>query len=128
MEKLNRPARRYLRRTGSWLPCAGSMKRKMLGEIRKTLLEFLAENPDADDGAILTRFGSPQQIAAAYIDEAETGELIRKLRIRRRVVSIVCAAAIACVAVWAGLIVCALNSDAHKAKDPAVYIEIVEEK
>lgn len=125
MEKLSRPARRYLRQTGSWLPCAGSMKRKMLGEIRETLLEFLAENPDADYPAITARFGAPGQIAAAYVDEAETGELLNRMRLRRRVVSIACAAAIAVVSIWAGAIAYMINSDSHQAQGH-VTIEIIE--
>lgn len=128
MQKLNRPARRYLRQIRGWLPCAGSMKRKMLAEIRETLLEFLADHPDADEQAIVSRFGAPQQIASSYVEEAETGELLRKLRIRRRVVSIACAAAVACVAIWAGAVIYMVNSDAHQVKDPVVYIEITEDE
>lgn len=125
MEKLNRPARRYLRQTAGWLPCAGSMKRKMLGEIRETLREFLEENPGADYPAITVRFGSPGQIAAAYVDEAETGELLNRLRLRRRIVSIACAAAIACVTIWAGAMAYMVNSDAHRAQG-RVIVEVIE--
>lgn len=127
MQKLNRPARRYLRQIRGWLPCAGSMKRKMLTEIRETLLEFLADHPDADEQTIISRFGTPQQIAASYVDEAETEELLRRLRIRRRVVSIACAAAVACVTIWAGAILFALHSDAHKLDNSVIYVEIDED-
>jgi uncharacterized membrane protein len=35
-------------------------------------------------------FGTPQQIAASYIEELEMPELVRKLNLRRRVLSVLC--------------------------------------
>lgn len=104
MENLSRDAKRYLRQVRGWLPCAGKMKKNVLVEIRGTLAAFCAENPDEDYQSIVARFGTPQQIASAYVDEAETGDLIQKLRIRRRIVAIVATTAAMLVLLWAGVV------------------------
>lgn len=104
MEKLNKEARRYLREIRSWMPCAGKMKREVLEEIRGNLLDFLSEDPDAEYPALVARFGTPQQIASTYVDEAETGELLQTLRIRRKVVKVVCITCAAVIVLWLGVV------------------------
>lgn len=112
MNKLNRDARRYLRRIRGWIPCTGSLKRKMISQICGDLTDFLEEKPDADYGTIVARFGTPQQIAAAYVDETETGELLKMLRIRRRIVTITLATATILVAMWAATVTAAYLDNA----------------
>lgn len=104
MGKHNAAARRYLREIGGWLPCAGKMKRNILDKIKTTMDGYLAENPGAAYAELLERFGTPQQIASSYVDETETGELLRNLRVRRKIVRIVTAAALAVVVLWAGVV------------------------
>ena len=97
---VNRNARRYLRQVRGWLPCAGKMKRQIMGEIRSSVSHYLEEESNADYQAIVARFGSPQQIASAYVDEQDTAVLLNNLRIKRRIVAVVCCTAAACVAIW----------------------------
>ena len=97
---VNRNARRYLRQVRGWLPCAGKMKRQIMEEIRSSVSHYLEEEPNADYQAIVARFGSPQQIASAYVDEQDTAVLLNNLRIKRRIVAVVCCTAAACVAIW----------------------------
>lgn len=49
---------------------------------------------------LLSRFVSPQQIASTYVDEAETGELLRMLRVCRKTVMIVNVAAVIVVSIF----------------------------
>lgn len=128
MEKRNRDARRYLRAIKGWLPCAGKMKRQMLVQIQATVDGFLSENPDADYEAIVARFGTPQQIAAAYVDEAETGELLRLMRVRRKIISIISAAAAVLVLTWAAYVTIELVSDAYHTKTAYIEVEITNVK
>lgn len=128
MEKHNREARRYLRAAKGWLPCAGKMKRQMLEEIEATIDGFLGENPDAGYEAIVARFGTPQQIASAYVDEAETGELLKLLRVRRKIVSIVSAAAAALVLTWAAYVTIELVCDAYHTKTAYFTVTVTEKE
>lgn len=108
MRMRNRAARRYLREVRSWLPCSRKLKRGILEKIGGTISEYLAEKPGADYDKLLTRFGTPQQIAASYVDEMETGELLRDLRIRRKIVGILTAVAATVVILWLGVVSIAL--------------------
>lgn len=125
MGKPDMAARRYLREVRSWLPCAGKMKNEVLGKIGGTVGDYLAENPNGDYAALVARFGTPQQIASAYVDEMETPELLHSLRIRRRVVAIVSAAALAVVILWAGVV--AVSFAYNVINDNGFYVdEIIE--
>ena len=97
---INRNARRYLRQVRTGLPCGGTMKRQIMEKIRSSISRFLEEEPSADYESIVSRFGTPQQIASAYVDEQDTEVLLRKLRIKRRIVAAVCCTAAACVVIW----------------------------
>lgn len=104
MENRSRAKRRYLREIRGWLPCSGKWKRGILEKIEQSIAQFLSENPEASYEALAERFGSPRQIAATYVDDMGTAELLKDLRARRRVVQIVAAAAVTVVCLWTGLI------------------------
>ncbi len=57
------------------------------------------ENNEAPDGpdtyeALVSRYGSPDEIASSYFSEKSTGELIRELRIGNRVLAILLSAVV----------------------------------
>lgn len=111
----NRDARRYLRETRGWLPCSLRLKRNILGKIRENISRFLEEDPAADYNAIVARFGTPQQIASAYVDEMGTMELLQNLRIKRKLVRIVAAVGITVVLLWGiGMTVLVLDGLYHQ--------------
>ena len=80
MRKGNRTARRYLREAKSWLPCSGKQKRDILARIENVVNDYVDQNPDADYSEIMNRFGTPRQIAAAYVDDMDTEELLGQHR------------------------------------------------
>lgn len=121
---VNRNARRYLRQVKGWLPCGGKMKRQIMEKIRISVGRFLEEEPGADYQSIVARFGTPQQIASAYVDEQDTEVLLRKLRIRRRIVAAVCCTAAACVAIWLSVALAAYVQS-QKYENGYAVIEII---
>lgn len=108
MRKYNATARRYLREVKSWLPCGGKLKSSIMERIEATVAEYLAQNPGADDTALVARFGTPQQIASTYVDEMETTELLNDLRIRKRIVTIVLVLAVFIGTLWLGTVIVAI--------------------
>ena len=78
--------KRYYRQVASWLPCGGKTKRDMMARIRATVDAYIAEHPAADLAAIQARFGTPQQIAAAFVDEMETEELLQRINYRNKII------------------------------------------
>lgn len=91
----------YYRQVATWLPCGGRLKKQLMGSITATVDGYLADHPEADVAALQAHFGTPQQIASAFVDEMETEELLNALRTRRKIIKIclICAAAI--IAIWA---------------------------
>ena len=97
----NRSIKKYLRRVRSMLPCSRKMKKRSMEQIRKEVTLFLTDHPEADYNAVISHFGEPETIAAAYVESMGTAEILRKLHIRRRIVSAVAIVLAFVVITWA---------------------------
>ena len=95
---------RYLWEVREELPGNGRQKKQILSRVEPSVRDFVTENPHADYAAITQRFGTPQQIAASYIEEMSTPELTQQLRIKKRIVYIIGATALVLVLIWAGFV------------------------
>ena len=105
--------RRYCRAVGSYLPCSPRQKREILLGLRQRLEDHCAEHPESAED-LETVFGTPQAVAAAYIDDMDTGELLAALRHRRRVLRLVGVGLLTALAIW--LTACIISAiDLHKA-------------
>ena len=83
--------KKYLRQVRSLLPCNLREKRRILRDLQGRIGDYLEANPDADFSAVETHFGTPRQIATAFVDEMGAVELLLKLRARKRVIRVVAA-------------------------------------
>lgn len=122
MNTAERAARRYYRKVRSWLP-GGKMRRYVMTQIRETVQEFAQEHPDADVAAIQAQLGTPQEIAAAYVENMETAAVLKGLRIRRRVLFAVCVTTLAILISWTVLVTIVTVRDRNSIGD-APYIEV----
>ena len=104
---------RYCRVVGSYLPCSLRQKREILLGLRQRLEDHCAEHPESAED-LEAAFGTPQAVAAAYIDDMDTGELLAALRQRRRILRLVGVGLLAALAIW--LTACIISAiDLHKA-------------
>lgn len=85
--KQNWYVRRYVRAVSGFLPCSGKVKKPLLDALRAQAEEYIEGGGDA--AALEQRFGMPQQVAAAWVDEMDTSELLAELHIHRRIVMVV---------------------------------------
>lgn len=99
MKKIKWQLRRYYWKVKSFLPCSRKLKKRCIGDLKANVEGFLEQNPQADFAAIQERFGTPRQIAAAFVDETDTEQLLRWLRIRRWVVAAISVVTIAALIV-----------------------------
>ena len=106
--------RRYCRAVGSYLPCARRQKRQLLRDLRQRLEEYRDEHPDETSPE--ERFRTPQQVAAGYVDDMDTTELLQALRYRRRVITAVVSGILAALAVLAAAL-CVQLYDYHRSLD-----------
>lgn len=117
----------YYRQIKGWLPCGGKVKRTLMANITATIEGYIAENPGIDFPALQAHFGTPQQIASAFVDEMGTEELLNKLRVRRKLTNIALCFAGAIVVIWGifMLILCiagVIDTFATTIELPPVYI------
>lgn len=106
----------YLARVRRALPCRGPQKRYLLRKIREQLAAWEESCPSATYENAAERFGQPEQIAAAYVESADTEELLSGLRISGRIVRAVAAMALGIVLIWA-VGVAASVVDSHNSAD-----------
>lgn len=92
--------KQYYRQIQSWLPCGGKIKRQMMASITANIEGYLAEHPQTDFAALQSHFGTPQQIAATYVDDMDTAELLGAIHNRRRILQSVIRGVTAIVAIW----------------------------
>lgn len=124
---INRQIHRYCRKIRSWLPCPAKEKNAILAQIKINIADYQNQNPDADFAAIAAHFGTPQSIASSCVDLMDTGELLRRLRIRRRITAIILILAAIILVTWAGTVIWAIireiiNTNGYGITEPPTYI------
>ena len=93
---------RYVRAVSGFLPCSGKVKKPLLDALRAQAEEYIEGGGDA--AALEQRFGMPQQVAAAWVDEMDTSELLAELHIRRRIVAVVAITLAAMVLIYTAVL------------------------
>ena len=105
----NADMRRYIHEVRKELPVAGKGRMVIVRQIQAVCKSYLAENPSAAYEDLITRFGTPGQIAATYLEELDVADLKKKLTVKKRVVCAAVIAAIAALGIWTGVVLHALN-------------------
>lgn len=89
----------YCCAVSSYLPCSAKQKKQIMQRLRQRAEEHYAQYPD-DMTTIEDLFGSPQSVAAAYVEDMNTTELLVALRIRRRVSLVLLSGIILALTIW----------------------------
>lgn len=105
MNKNDRALKRYYKEISSWLPCSRKLKKQIIGRIQCCVEEYLEQNPNADITRLKNHFGDPQAIAATYVENTGTAEILKDLRIRKRIVRIVATVMAFILIMWASVVV-----------------------
>lgn len=120
----DRDLRRYLRQVRGWLPCGGKLKKQIMGQIEDRVRDFLEHNPDADLTRLQAEFGTPQAIAAAYVDNTDTAEILKSLRVRRRIVAIVAITMAVILISWAAAVTWTIIDYSNSTDTPHIEVAI----
>ena len=102
---LERRQKAFCRKVARRLPIGGRRKRSFLSQIRRSVGDYLANHPWADEAEIREQFGSPEELAVSFVSEMTYGEINRAFRIRRRIFLMTAAVAVTALlllgaAVW----------------------------
>ena len=104
MDRNDSALKRYIRSISDALPCSVRAKTQIVSQIRESIDDYLQENPEADFAAVQAHFGTPQEIAASYVDDQDTATLLHKMSIKKKVLVIVAGVMAAIFLMWIGYI------------------------
>lgn len=104
MQKRDAALRRYYRDIHSYLPCPRRMKKQILDEVKSNVSGYLEANPEAGLPEIESQFGSARAIAAAYVEDMNTPELLAALRLRKKIMAVVFAFLLAALVLWTAVL------------------------
>lgn len=105
VKRLEQRAKRYCRHVARALPFGGAKKRGYLAAIKQDVLRYLSEHPWDGEEKLREVFGSPEQIAAAFVSEMPYEEINNRFRARNRALFIVSVAVILALLLLVGMIV-----------------------
>lgn len=57
--------------------------------MNSSIRDYVSEGAKPDYDQLVKRFGDPKQVAATYVNEMETDELIARLKINGKIISVV---------------------------------------
>ena len=117
-------AKRYIRSVSDVLSCSGKTKKRIVSQISDSVDDYLLQNPDADFEMIQTHFGTPQEIAASYVNEQDAAGLLKKMSIKKKVLVIVAGVMAAIFLIWIGFVAWD-TIDAQRAKHGRVGVTTV---
>lgn len=126
MNTQDKEIRDYYRQIERCLPGSAKAKKRIMDSIRQSVGSYLEENPKADMAGVQSHFGTPNSIAASYVEQMDTEEVIKKFDIKKTVIGIVCGALVLSLLMWgAGLLIALI--DGHNSESGYIETYIVEE-
>ena len=83
MTEINKDIEKYLSQVKAYLPCKKSDKAVILEDIRQAISEFAENSAIQSIDDIYKRFGTPEEIAKAYLSDAEPNNIKKAINIRK---------------------------------------------
>jgi hypothetical protein len=75
----------YLKAIKSLLPLHGKQEKRFLRDFELELNSLISGDPTTDVKKLVSEFGSPQEVVAEYLKDADGEELMKHLRFSRRI-------------------------------------------
>ena len=97
MTEINKDIEKYISEVGTHLFCLKKNKKEVLADIREAVFEFTENNDVTSMDVIYERFGTPEEIAKAYIADAEPKNIKKAISVRKVLVWAVVAVVLAFV-------------------------------
>ncbi len=83
MSEINKDIEKYLSQVKAYLPCKKSDKAVILEDIRQAISEFAENSAIQSIDDIYNRFGTPEEIAKAYLSDAEPKNIKKAINTRK---------------------------------------------
>ena len=86
---MNKVAAHYLRAVRKALHCPGRQGKRLLRQLSEDIEEYCEEHPDATEEELCRRFGTPEDVAAAFAEDLGGSIAVNVQRRRNRIVTAV---------------------------------------
>ena len=86
MSEISKDIEKYISEVGTHLYCLKKNKKEVLADIRDAVFEFAENNGVHSIDDIYRRFGTPEEIAKAYIADTEPQNIKKAISIRKVIV------------------------------------------
>ena len=78
--------RQYVHCVQKQLPCTGTQKKRYLAPLEESVRSYAAEHSELSVEELCEVFGTPEQVAATYLENEEPEQIRRRLRTRKLMV------------------------------------------
>lgn len=86
---MNKVAAHYLRAVRKALHCPGRQGKRLLHQLGEDIDEYCEEHPDATEEELCRRFGTPEDVAADFVEDLGGSIAVNIQRRRNRIVTAV---------------------------------------
>jgi len=114
---------RYLKAVKKNLRCSEKHRRTFLAELERSLNDYLAESPEADEATLCAAFGTPETVAADYLSTLDAKEIKKAFGWKK----IILIGVIIALLIW-GVGVTIAVIDAHKKGNGYGKTYLIDEK
>lgn len=90
------------------IPGRWKQKKQILSCVAMPVRDYAERNRHGGYATIVMRFGTPEQIAASYLEELDVSDLKKQYAIRKKIIFAIVAAVIVAVGIWVGIVLHAL--------------------
>lgn len=104
MNEREKKLKKYYCQIRVLLPCSRKVKTAIMQQIQENIESYLSENPSSDFDQIKMQFGAPESIAAAYVENTGTSDILKSLHIRKTIMAVVITVAIVILVAWATVV------------------------
>jgi len=73
--ELGSEAKHYLKAIGRELHCSRTRRVHFMKQMHESILRFLSEKPDSTMAELTAEFGTPEEIAKSFLEEADPVEV-----------------------------------------------------
>lgn len=93
---MNKELKKYINQVKGYMLCDGGTKRKCINDLKSEIQDYIDTQGTQNIEKIKARFGTPEQIAKAFLMEMDVKKVKKKLDIRRAVIAV----ALSIVLIW----------------------------
>ncbi len=85
MTSIEKETQKYISDVSSKLLCSSKKKKELVEDIRRAVLDFVENSGIKDISDVCKHFGTPEELAKAYMSELDPKQIKKKVNIRRAV-------------------------------------------